>query len=34
MIQAKHLNGFAIRLQKSRIRSTIWAKRLKQSHMR
>ena len=34
MIQAKHLNGFAIRLQKSRIRLTIWAKRLKQIRMR
>ena len=28
MIQAKHINGFAIRLQKSRIHLTIWAKRL------
>lgn len=34
MIQAKLLNGFAIRLQEYRIRLTIWAKRLKQIRIR
>ena len=34
MIQAKRLNGFAIRLQEYRIRLTIWAKRLKQIRIR
>lgn len=34
MIQAKCLNGFAIRLQEYHTRLTIWAKRLKQIHIR
>ena len=34
MIQAKRLNGFAIRLQEYRIHLTIWAKRFKKIRMR
>lgn len=34
MIQAQHLNGFAIRLRKSYIHLMIWTRHLKQIRMR